>query len=1191
MALTKLCPGCKKEYQSGRPYGKHLSTCKSLDTVTQQAVKKRASKVKRARIRKEKARELEAEATTGTNMDIEVADMPGSMEIDSAIDFNNSIEPALPEEPMRSPTPPLRPSGRPNRKIRLPLRYRDEPPPQPPLIQAVDIEENGPEVIGNPCQPEESMPQSPVSPTASTNSYTSQPNTISYFAPFLNASIFLLMSWYYDGSSMKSFAQLDSLVNDVIRHEDFKVSNFNKNFSAAREAACMDEERAKPSSSSLPFLKDDGWRTGSVSIRVPCDGVKHASEGDAPCFVVEVELYHITPYTEFWIPPDSKKPERLIGETYTADYFNAEYEKLRSQPRTGPNKDLEPFIAGAILYSDSTHLASFGDASLWPIYMYIGNQSKYIHTKPSEFGAHHPAYIPKLDDRIQDFYQLHFQKPATRDMLTHLRRELMQAVWELILDEDTALISQIGSKLDMRRRVKLKRIDNDYRLYDIGVVRKMMFEDGISITSKKIKDILEPTSAVPTQNAFSKRFKEHGLNFYQLFVPDFMHEVELGVWKALFTHLLRILIAYGHDSIQYLNSRFRQISSFGHGTIHKFSKNASAMKKLAARDFEDLLQCAIPVFEDLLPKKHNRIVQNLLFEFGTWHALAKLRLHTETTIEELETSTERLGSLLRKFKKDVCSNYQTIDLPHEEAARGRRQAALASRNGQQQQPKAATSSIPAKKGAKKLREFNMETYKMHAFGDYPDSIRMFGTSDNMSTQIGESEHRRIKSFYSRTQKGDHVRGIAKHVDRERTLHQTQEALKRQPGPEPTESARVSPEPKEAGLDPEEAESLSPTPPEVHYHLSQDVKNKVDILKWLANNRGDQALVNFLPKLKDHLLNRIFGPPPGSASYSKQDHSQVNILNNRLYRHKVLRVNYTTYDMRRCQDVINPRTHGDIMVLAKEDESTELAHPYWYARVIGIFHAKVCFTQPNKSVYEVKKMDILFVRWFGFDTTQPSGWKAKKLHQLGFLDGNNPEAFGFVDPDEVIRGVHLIPRFSLGRTSHLLRPSIARSPLENDEDWDRYFIGSFVDRDMFMRFRGGGVGHKTTREGNTDFFLSDRDQEDLDRRAKRLGSKDFKGAEQEPARADEADRVEDEELELEESLNLRDAISELLEEMDEEQLIDEMMDYGYGLDHALETLEGDDGESSGDEGDSESEDEDDGGDGGLNSLAALGYAEM
>ena len=31
---------------------------------------------------------------------------------------------------------------------------------------------------------------------------------------------------------------------------------------------------------------------------------------------------------------------------------------------------------------------------------------------------------------------------------------------------------------------------------------------------------------------------------------------------------------------------------------------------------------------------------------------------------------------------------------------------------------------------------------------------------------------------------------------------------------------------------------------------------------------------------------------------------------------------------------------------------------------------------------------------------------------------------------------------------------------------------FVDRDMFMRFRGGGIGHKPTREA-TDHFLKDR----------------------------------------------------------------------------------------------------------------------
>jgi hypothetical protein len=41
-----------------------------------------------------------------------------------------------------------------------------------------------------------------------------------------------------------------------------------------------------------------------------------------------------------------------------------------------------------------------------------------------------------------------------------------------------------------------------------------------------------------------------------LFVPDLLHEFELGVWKATFTHLIRILYARGGDMIQALNIRY-----------------------------------------------------------------------------------------------------------------------------------------------------------------------------------------------------------------------------------------------------------------------------------------------------------------------------------------------------------------------------------------------------------------------------------------------------------------------------------------------------------------------------------------------------------------------------------------------------------------------------------------------------------
>jgi hypothetical protein len=36
--------------------------------------------------------------------------------------------------------------------------------------------------------------------------------------------------------------------------------------------------------------------------------------------------------------------------------------------------------------------------------------------------------------------------------------------------------------------------------------------------------------------------------------------------------------------------RFRLVPTFGRGTIRRFSTNASEMKKLAARNYEDLLQ-------------------------------------------------------------------------------------------------------------------------------------------------------------------------------------------------------------------------------------------------------------------------------------------------------------------------------------------------------------------------------------------------------------------------------------------------------------------------------------------------------------------------------------------------------------------------------------------------------------------------
>ena len=172
----------------------------------------------------------------------------------------------------------------------------------------------------------------------------------------------------------------------------------------------------------------------------------------------------------------------------------------------------------------------------------------------------------------------------------------------------------------------------------------------------------------------------------------------------------------------HLYHRFRQIPTFGStGTIRRFATNASEMKKLAGRDFEDLLQCAIPVFEQLLPEPHNSHVMKLLFRIAEWHGLAKLRMHTEATLARLEQVTTDLGHLMRDFQDKTCAKFNTKELEREFEARKRR--------------KARKEGTKAPKESRKVKSLNLCTYKFHALGDYVRTIRMFGTTDSFSSQL------------------------------------------------------------------------------------------------------------------------------------------------------------------------------------------------------------------------------------------------------------------------------------------------------------------------------------------------------------------------------------------------------------------------------------------------------------------------
>lgn len=176
------------------------------------------------------------------------------------------------------------------------------------------------------------------------------------------------------------------------------------------------------------------------------------------------------------------------------------------------------------------------------------------------------------------------------------------------------------------------------------------------------------------------------------------------------------------------------------------------------------------------------------------------------------------------------------------------------------------------------------------------------------------------------------------------------------------------------------------------------------------------------------------------AFTDIERDTLRFVRGRMYKHKVLRVNYTTYDMRRDQDSINPRTHPDIMLHAHENDVTdEDPHPFWYARVIGIYHVDVLHTCTPGAQPVPQRMDFLWVRWFGRDLTEETGFQAQRLHHIGFIDSSEDGAFGFLDPKEVIRAVHLIQDEEYGQTEDLLPQSLVRQPSTSKSDWMYYHV--------------------------------------------------------------------------------------------------------------------------------------------------------
>ncbi|KAJ3709517.1 hypothetical protein C8R42DRAFT_699992 [Lentinula raphanica] len=416
------------------------------------------------------------------------------------------------------------------------------------------------------------------------------------------------MKWLNTGSQTKSEGEATRFVQEVIMADDFNRDDLN-GFNAHHENQHAD--KAQVSDDASAYLAQ--FCTTSVDIELP-SGQKGIPPSifSVPNFhyrpllsVIKeaftgplAEKIHFSPFRLFHQPNDTSDEVRVHGEMYTSDSFLEMHESVQRLPLAAEDVGCkrERTIAALMLWSDATHLANFGTAKLWPIYLMLGNISKYIRAQPESGACHHLAYIPSLPDAFQDFAKEKHAKWKTQktSILTHCRRELMHAVWKLLLDDEFIHAYKFGvvikcadgeerrvyprfftysadypekvllatirdkglcpcprclvnkDKLDLMGQVRdmAMRVDHvrTYLAAKVKSARHLIYKLGLPITSKRVDDLLKDTSSVPTKNAFVDRLGPD-FDISKLLVVDFLHEFELGVWKSLFTHLVRLLYA------------------------------------------------------------------------------------------------------------------------------------------------------------------------------------------------------------------------------------------------------------------------------------------------------------------------------------------------------------------------------------------------------------------------------------------------------------------------------------------------------------------------------------------------------------------------------------------------------------------------------------------------------------------------
>ena len=339
---------------------------------------------------------------------------------------------AVPTATVDTTTAPTEPTVRHRRTRRAPARFRDmlpEPPvpvpvprSRPPMIYLMVTDPlktitNSFGLFRQYLFHPSYDPDSLVDPGDLSNIVTPTPPSLPSVSkeashsppwPFANMSIWRLMQWMNTGSNSKSEGEVNRLVDGVLNASDFRAEDLH-NFSAHRENGRLD------TADKTRYL-EDSFQATSVTIEVPSGEPNNLSAPRTYSIpglhcrkllsVIKAAFqgplsrqFHLTPFSLIHQSPITGEERRVYGELYNSDEFIEEHKRIQNRslpPPDDPTCKLEKVIAALMFWSDATHLANFGTAKLWPIYLFFGNLSKYVRSRPSSGACNHLAYIPPV---------------------------------------------------------------------------------------------------------------------------------------------------------------------------------------------------------------------------------------------------------------------------------------------------------------------------------------------------------------------------------------------------------------------------------------------------------------------------------------------------------------------------------------------------------------------------------------------------------------------------------------------------------------------------------------------------------------------------------------------------------------------------------------------------------------------------